>query len=653
MRYSCSFFLLLLFLTPGFAQDNHKITWLSALDLSKMAQGTGKPKIDKNADIKPLAISKQIFLRGVGTQVKSYLWLDLGGGSEKFSAYVGIDDDTTKEAYRTAHNFKILGDGKMLWESGPMNYGDKAKKVEVNLKGINTLILVVVNTGNRTSYIQADWADACFVVNGKDPKTIDPPTEASVILTPKPGTKPKINGPTVFGCRPNNDFLYRIPATGERPMFFATENLPAGLILDPQTGIITGTVKNKGAYTVTLKTKNIKGSDSRQFKIICGNTIALTPTMGWNTWYAYYGNISERLMRDAADSIISNGMADVGYQYIDIDDCWAYAEKSAAVSRVGPPRDKNGNILPNTSLFPDMKGMVDYIHSRGLRAGIYSSPGPTTCAGYAGSYNHEAQDAKQFADWGFDLLKYDWCSYGKIDNSTTDIARQKPYRIMGSILQQQNRDIVFNLCQYGMNQVWKWGEEVGGNSWRTGGDLGYRLNKLFEIAVKNTEYGAFVKPGAWSDPDYIQVGYLGNAPTKLTPNEQYSFMSLWCLLAAPLVYSGSLNKMDDFTLSILCNPEVSEVDQDALGRVAKVFPKSDESFLMVKEMEDGSKAIGLCNSGEIPVSVTIEFSAIGLTGKQVIRDVWRQKNLGTFRNKFTTTVPRHGVVLVRIKKSRN
>lgn len=641
-----------LFLFSSGTPDKNKLVWLSSLDLSKMSQGSGKPKINENSASKPLSIAKQIFTKGVGTQVKSYLWLDLGGKAIKFSAYVGIDDDTIKEAYRTTHNFKILGDGKKLWESGPMSYGDKAKKAEVNLKGINTLILVVVNSNNRTSYIQADWADASFVVKGQDPKTIDPPIEEAVILTPKPGKMPKINGPTVFGCRPNNTFLYRIPATGERPMTFAVENLPTGLKLDPTSGIITGSIKNKGEYIVTLKTKNAKGSDSHLFKIICGDKIALTPTMGWNTWYAYYGNISDKLMREAADSLISNGMADVGYQYVDIDDCWSYALKSTAISRVGPQRDINGNMLSNTNLFPDMKDMVDYIHSKGLKAGIYSSPGPTTCAGYAGSYNHEEQDAKQFADWGFDLLKYDWCSYGNVDKSTTNIARQKPYIIMGSILQKQNRDIVFNICQYGMNEVWKWGAEVGGQTWRTGGDLGYRLNKLFEVALKNAEYGEYVKPGEWNDPDYIQIGFLGNAPTKLTPNEQYSFMSLWCLLPAPLVYSGSLTKMDDFTLNVLCNSEVIEIDQDALGKAAKIISKSDESFLMIKDLEDGSKAVGLCNSGEIPLNMTFNFSDAGLSGKQIIRDLWRQKDIGSFRNKFTATVPRHGVVFVRIRKSK-
>jgi len=232
---------------------------------------------------------------------------------------------------------------------------------------------------------------------------------------------------------------------------------------------------------------------------------------------------------------------------------------------------------------------------------------------------------------------------------------QKPYRLMGALLKEQKRDIIFNLCQYGRSEVWKWGADVGGQSWRTGGDLGFGLDRIFDVALKNAEYGIYSKPGAWNDPDYIQIGYVGNAnggglPTqsKLTPTEQYSFMSLWCLLSAPLIYSGDLTKMDDFTKNVLCNTEVIEVDQDPLGKCAKVIQSAEDSFIMIKELEDGSKAVGLCNSGEVPVAITLKWPMAGVHGGQLVRDLWRQKNLGYFENEFTATVPRHGVVLVRI-----
>ena len=636
-----------------------KTVWLSSLDLTKMIQGSGKPVIDKNTDQKPFSIAKQTFERGVGTRVNSSLWLDLGGESDKFIATVGVDDDTTRRANVTTHNFKIIGDGKKLWESGPMNFGEPAKKVDIDVKGIKTLILFVLNVGSRASQVQLDWADARFIVNGRDPKPIFPPQEATVILTPKLGPEPRINGPKVYGCHPGNPFLYRIPATGVRPIQFSADNLPSGLKLDLNTGIISGFIAKRGEYKVNLKAKNGHGKDSRLFKISCGDILALTPPMGWNDWYAHYGRITDKMMREAADIIVSSGMADAGYQYVNIDDCWMNAQKNIDSGRIGPDRDGKGNILPN-SYFPDMKAMTDYIHFKGLKAGIYTSPGQTTCAGYTGSFQHEAQDAKQFASWGFDFLKYDRCSYGRGMGVFNVEMEQKPYRLMGALLKEQKRDIIFNLCQYGRSDVWKWGAEVGGQSWRTGGDLGFGLDRIFDVALKNAEYGLYTKPGAWNDPDYIQIGYVGNAnggglpvPSKLTPTEQYSFMSLWCLLAAPLIYSGDLTRMDPFTLNVLCNPEVIDVDQDPLGISAKVIRLSENSFLMIKDLEDGGKVAGLCNSGETPLAITLNWTAAGIHGKHIVRDLWRQKNLGNFENEFTSIVPRHGVVLVRIKNKDN
>jgi alpha-galactosidase len=633
-----------------------RTVWLSSLDLTKMVQGWDKPVLDINKNKKPLSVGKQIFEKGIGTIVKSYVWINLAGGSDRFIASVGVDNDTSNRSVAGAHRFKIFGDGKLLWQSVPLRYGDAARKVDINVKKTKTLILVVINIGKSDSNLQLDWADARFVVSGQDPQAISPPREAEVILTPKPGLQPYINGPKVYGCRPEHPFLYRIPATGVRPMQFKADHLPAGLTLNSITGIITGSITKHGDYNVMLHVKNGYGADSRIFKICCGNTLALTPTMGWNDWYAHYARITDKMMRDAADIIVSSGMADAGYQYVNVDDCWMNKDKDKDAGRVGPARDAKGNILPN-SYFPDMKAMAAYIHSKGLKAGIYTSPGPETCGGFTGSYQHEAQDAKQFAGWGFDFLKYDWCSYGNILGNThvTTEIYQKPYSLMGAELKKQNRDMVFNLCQYGMGQVWKWGAEVGGNSWRTGDDLGFGLNRLFEVALKNAGYAAYAKPGAWNDPDYIQIGYVGSAfegglpvHTNLSPNEQYAFVSMWCLLAAPLVYSGDLSKLDKFTLNVLCNPEVIAIDQDPLGKSARAISKTEENFILLKDLEDGSKAAGLCNSSEIPQKLTLRWDDAGLKGKQMVRNLWKQKNIGVYDHEFSMVVPRHGVVMVKI-----
>ncbi len=476
-----------------------------------------------------------------------------------------------------------------------------------------------------------------------------------VILTPKPGPAPRINGPEVYGARPGHPFLYRIPTQGERPIKFSAKGLPRGLHLNSHTGIITGFTPKAGEYTVTLRAKNKYGKDSRSFKIASGETLALTPPMGWNDWYAHYDRITDAKMRQAADILVSSGMADVGYQYVDIDDCWMNCRRNNDPMQFGPFRDQNGNILPNKH-FPDMKALTDYIHAKGLKAGIYTSPGPRTCGGFAGSYGHEAQDARQFANWGFDLLKYDWCSYShEVTNPPSLADMKRPYELMGSLLKQQNRDILMNLCQYGMGHVWEWGAEVGGQSWRTAGDLGNSLDHIFQVALNNSEHAAWQKPGAWNDPDYIQIGWVGIArkygqPRKFpfTPTEEYSFMSLWCLMGSPLFYSADLTRLDDFTLNVLCNPEVIAIDQDPLGKGARVIFVGDNQFLMVKDLENGGHALGLCNATESPVDMTANWSACGLSDAQHVRDLWRELDLGDYTGSFSARVPPHGVILVRL-----
>jgi len=481
--------------------------------------------------------------------------------------------------------------------------------------------------------------------------------DGAEILTPKPKPAPRINGPLVYGCRPGHPFLYRIPCQGERPIHFSVKGLPPELKLDTETGIITGKTPAKGDYDLILKADNTKGKAHRKLKLICGDQLALTPPMGWNHWYAHYDRITDQLMREAADVMISSGMADVGYQYVNIDDCWMNAPKNNDPLRVGPLRDKQGNILPNKH-FPDMKRLTDYIHDKGLKAGIYTSPGPLTCGGFTGAWQHEEQDARLFAAWGFDFLKYDWCSYGKLAGKNVDLEGfQKPYRKMGQILKTLDRDMVYNLCQYGMGDVWKWGGEVGAHSWRTSGDLGFELDRIFDVALRNSEFRQYSKPGQWNDPDYIQIGWIGNAGkmgapelTSMPAAMQYSYMSLWSLMASPLVYSGDMSKLDPFTLNILSNPEIIEVNQDPLGECALVISLNKDCFLMVKNLSDGSKAVGLFNRGKNPAEITADWKELHLTGNHLVRDLWRETEMGVFNKKFSVQVPAYGVLMVNIRK---
>jgi alpha-galactosidase len=488
--------------------------------------------------------------------------------------------------------------------------------------------------------------------------------EEAAILTPKAGPAPRINGARVFGVRPGSPLLFTIAATGERPMRFAAEGLPDGLSLDATTGRISGSLPAPGTHALTLLATNRHGTAKRQLRIVAGDTLALSPPMGWNSWYVWENHVTDRIMRDAADAIVRSGLADHGYQYVNIDDCWAVKPGAKEPDLQGPERDAQGRVNANAR-FPDMNALADHIHRLGLKAGIYTSPGPKTCAGHVGAWQHEEQDAARFVSWGFDFLKYDWCSYGDIAGKDPGIeALQKPYRQMGAILKRQPRDVVLNLCQYGMGKVWEWGRSVGGHSWRTAGDLGLTFEGIetalfkdgFDVYADN-ELHRFGGPGAWNDPDYLLLGYLSNwkgatAATPLTPNEQYTHVSLWSLVAAPLIFSGDVTRLDAFTLSLLTNDEVIDVDQDPLGKPGRRVWKQGPLEVWARELEDGSKAVGLFNRGEGTVEVGAAWADLGLSGRQAVRDLWRQKDVGTFEGRYPAPVGRHGVVLVKLTPAR-
>ena len=635
---------------PPALQDS---VWLGALDLTHLRQGWGRPRADSSVDGSPLRLGGVTYRKGVGTHARAILRIDLHGSAVRFRAIAGVNDSSNGAG---SVRVRLLGDGKILFESGALRTGRGGVAIDTDLRGIDTLILMATDAGDGIDHDHVDLCDARILYSGMPPRAFTPAPEQPYILTPTPGPIPRINGARVIGCRPGHPFLHRIPCTGERPMKFTAVSLPAGLTLDPSSGIIRGTAPAVGTHRVTITATNARGSAAAEFRIVSGATLALTPPMGWNHWYAHYNRVTDALMRDAADVMVRSGMADAGYQYVSIDDCWMNAPQHNDPLRVGPLRDAQGNILPNTH-FPSMRGLTDHIHALGLKAGIYTSPGRLTCAGFSGTLGHEEQDAKQFAAWGFDFLKYDWCSYTEVTGNNPDrAALRKPYEIMGKVLASQDRDIVLNLCQYGMGNVWEWGAAVGGQCWRTAGDLGFELDRIFEVALQNAEHRAWSGPGSWNDPDYIQIGYVGSAftggeptPTPVPPRMQYVYMSLWSLMASPLFFSGDMNRLDPFTLNILCNPEVNEVNQDPLGQSAAMIPLDEETFVMVKEMEDGSKAVGFFNRDEIDRDLTASWSVLGLQGTHTLRDLWRQKDIGTAAGSLTYRVPARGVMFVRVR----
>ena len=625
---------------------------LSSLDLSQIHQGWGKAMKDRSVTDTPLSIAGIAYPRGIGTHANSTFKVRLFGKATRFHSFCGVDDNA--KSGRASVIFKVVGDGKELWKSPKLTWKTPAVEVNVSLKGVKSLSLEVGDAGDGVDYDHGDWADPTIEYNGKAPVSLVPPIEKPIILTPAPAKTPKINGPSVFGVRPGSPFLYLVPATGVVPIKYDAMRLPKGLSIDSKTGVISGSLKHRGTYQVILTAKNKLGIAMRGFKIVCGDQIALTPQMGWNSWYVWLDHVSDSILRRAGDAMIKTGLSRHGWQFVNIDDCWARVPGSKDPTLGGPTRDANGRLIPNGK-FPDMKALTDYLHSKGLKAGIYTSPGPTTCAGYEGAFTHEALDAKTFADWGFDLLKYDWCSYKSQALGVPGF--KKPYQIMGKLLKEQKRDMVFNLCQYGMGQVWKWGKEVGGHSWRTADDLGSGFTLFrdsFELyAREHLERNA--GPGAFNDPDYLLLGKIAGSGgslrnTPFTPNEQYTQVSMWSLLAAPLILSGDIATLDPFTLSLLTNDEILAVDQDSLVKAAHRVAKVGETEVWSRPLEDGSLAVGLFNTGEEQQPVKVDWSSLGIKGNYKVRDLWRQKDLGKFKGTFQSPVARHGVMMLKLTK---
>lgn len=462
-------------------------------------------------------------------------------------------------------------------------------------------------------------------------------------------SSPLIHGPRVVGTTPGKPFLFLVPATGDGELIFSAKDLPDGLALDRQTGIISGSVDKAGIYVCKITVTDSEDSYSRDLNIVAGkNKLALTPPMGWNSWNVWGLSISDAKVRSAADAMVESGLASYGFRYINIDDGWENG------------RTADGEILTNDK-FPDMKALADYVHSMGLKVGIYSSPGPETCGGYEGSAGHEAQDARTYAEWGMDYLKYDWCSY-KIDIAGAGaevfsdplVWFKAPYEEMGRLLDGQERDIVYSICFYGLWKVETWGEEMGGNLWRTTGDIRDTWKSMSKIGFGQNGLEEYAGPGHWNDPDMLVVGKVGWGPdlhkTRLTPDEQVTHMTLWSILAAPLLLGNDMADMDAFTKDLLTNHEVLEVNQDPLGEQGSRRAKNGKTEVWSRPLWDGTVAVGLFNRGEDEKEVIAKWQDLGISGKQPVRDLWRHKDLGGFAGSFSAKVPAHGAMLLNVGK---
>jgi len=666
--------------------------WLSSLDLSKARQGWEKPQADKSVGGNPMSLKGHKFEHGFGTHSPGMLFIQLNGGATRFLATVGIDDEV-KDGKGSAE-FQVLGDNhKLLWKSGVLRQGQEPKPVDVDVTGVQQLALRVTTGGDGFEFDHADWADARFEVTGQHPQTVaqsvavnEPPSVISLASVP---ANPNIRLPLIAGVRPRTPFLFTVPVTGLRPLQFTARGLPRGLKLDAATGQISGVIEQAGTYSARVRVRNQIGRDQQILKIVAGDNIALTPPLGWNS-YDNFGDAVNEAEVLANARYMHEQMQPYGWQYVVIDYRWY---DPGATNRdpqfKGAPLtiDKFGRLLPSVNRFPSaadekgFKALADQVHAMGLRFGIHIMRGIPRAAVKADMpiadsnfKSSEAANTNDTCGWNSDMYGvkgataagqayYDslfrlYASWGldfvKVDDMSSPYHKDEIEAVRKAI-DKSGRSIVFSLSP-GETPIDQ-GQHVArqANMWRASGDFWDNWNQLnheFELGAKWHDY---VSPGHWPDADMLPVGHIGEfvvgppRETKFTKAEQLTMLSLWSLLPSPLMVGANLPKDDPWTLALLTNDEVLAVDQDTLGAAARHIAQGDDLEVWVKNLADGSKAVGLFNRGDWSTPVTANWADLQLSGRQTVRDLWQRKDLGVFDGKFEANVPSHGVVLLRLR----
>ena len=607
-------------------------------DVSKVVRGTGTVTVACAALERHLKTAAGKHFFGFQTPVAFAVEIPIGGEAVSFEASLGPVRGSSAGAVVA----KVFGDGRELWTSPAIGFNATNDiPVKVDVSGVKALTLAVDPVGETNGVAGLVWGEARLVCReGRVlPNDVRRTSRQLGILTPPERPAPRINGARVFGVRPGRPIQFRVPVTGERAKV-TVEGEGEGWTFEPETRILGGAIEKPGEYRLTITATNEFGRDEKPLLLKVGDRIALTPVMGWSSWNCFAETVSAEKVKSAAEALVATGLADHGWTFVNIDDFW----------QGEPGRDAEGRLRPNER-FPDMKALVDAIHALGLKAGIYSSPGPKTCGGLVGSWRHEAQDAATFAAWGFDYLKHDWCSYDQVATGEGRERAMRPYRVMGELLARQRRDIVFALCQYGMEDVSAWGREAGAQSWRTTGDVFDTWASVSAVFERMRPISRRSGPGAWNDADMLCVGCVRwneFGPSRLAPNEQYTHMSFWALWASPLVLGCDLTKLDDFTRSLLTNDEVIEIDQDSLGRGAVCVQTGDDWEVWVRPLADGSVAAGLYNKSLREQVVPFDLARAGILCKWRVRDVWRQEDVGVFMGRYEASVPGHATQLIRL-----
>ena len=658
------------------------VRYVDELDLSASYNCRGdKTGVRKSAAGTALSVASRTFGRGIGARAEGAVGFRLDGRATAFDARVGVDDcamQLNRGDRRPKVVFRVWTDGKVAWTSPTLVDGRLPVEAHVDLSGVRELVLETTTDAPWGAFDVAygDWLDARITC--ADDAEIAPLGGAETmrqlgVLTPPEKAEPRINGADVWGVRPGKPVVFRVATSGERPMRFTAKGLPDGVTLDAEKGILRGTAPaQKGDYDIEVTAENTKGRATRTIRLAVGDVIALTPPMGWNSWNIWGERFTGEHAREAARAMDASGLGDHGWAYVNLDDFWTMNNSPQNKDRPelrGPARDAGGRILTNPS-FPDMKALTDDIHALGFRAGLYSSPGPTTCGGCEGSYGHELQDAAQWAAWGFDYVKYDWCSYDETikderggkpwyDGTWRDErgeSKKRPYRLMQQCLAKQDRDILYSFCQYGMGHAEEWARETGASTWRVWEDMKDSwawMWRSVESRLGAENYWKWSGPGCWIDLDMMLVGDQGSCgyvhPSFLTPNEQYTHVSLWCMLGSPLLIGCDLTKLDGFTRSLLVNDEVLAVSQDRLGKIARRVRRTDAEEVWARPLSGSFTAVALVNKYPFAREITVTFAELGLGGERWVKDLWTQTCEGRHSGSYTALVPPHATKLVKTR----
>ncbi|GDY14492.1 alpha-galactosidase [Planctomycetota bacterium] len=633
-------------------------TFLDQCDLSHVLQGWETPKANCAVTGGPLSIAGHTFERGVGTHTVGWLGLALHRSAHRFSASVGVDDAVGRHGHGRVR-FLVRGDGRTLYDSGVVRGGEAARRVDLDVAGVALLELICDAPDDNTHHGHADWCEALVLFSGQRPLAVARPRGEPEILTPVPSPAPRFVGGWLLAANPGSPLLYTLPCQGEEALRFSAEGLPAGLHLDRTTGILSGVAPPCGRYPVLLTATNTHGQAQRVLTLVTGTGLAATPPMGWSSWNCCHAAVNADRVRANATALVQAGLHRCGYRYVNIDDGWQGGRSQHSAI----PMALQGNAG-----FPDPGGLASDLHRLGLLAGIYHVPNVHSPQGLAGAssdhpdgtttsvFTHGGssprgacdwfrQDIAQFTAWGFDYLK--------VDNGPT-VAEA---RLIAEAIRAGGRDLVLSLSA-GMPRDLIPDYRRHAQLWRTTGDL---IDTWFSVRNKlraQVAWQGLGGPGGWNDPDMLVVGAVGpgwNAPlqpSRLSYSEQYLHIGMWAFLAAPLMIGGDLTRLDDFTRSLLSNPEIIELDQDPLGAPALLIDQAPERGQMRwrRHLSGGDVAVALVNLGEEPSTMGFDLSELGLGGTWIARDPWRCHDLEQISTGTRVEVPAHHHRLLRLRR---